>query len=271
MQPIDYNRVCNSNPGAVMQATKYGMSLPDAINQVGSGRVSSSGLVRVESTDWYTLVHDDAKKVFLSISKTNIPEKYWQGQEFEQARAAKMTYSGVFFPEEKAQAWKDLVDVNNISALKQEVKPGTYFRGPDGKIIMPKDYGAGMSIDKLVLMIGESGHPPLRIYYSDFKEVAEQNSIMYEKKAVPALDVKELFLYANIDPRKKAWIFHANNYSVCVPPWRQKGLNIIIDQKYEGKHGVPTKLISSGSGAEFFNNAAQEKGVFLMEAIPMPA
>jgi hypothetical protein len=265
MQPIDYNRVCKSNPGVAIPTTKYGMSLPDAINKIGKKTESNSGLTRIESTDWYTLVPEDAKKVFLSISKSNIPRKYWSGKDFESARKAKITYPGVFFPEERAQAWKDLVDVKDISALKEEMKPGTYFRGPDGKIIMPEHKDVSMKLNDLILVIEGPGHLPLRIYYSDFREVAEQNCIRYQKKIVPALEVKELLLYGNIDPKNKALIFHANNYSVCVPPWRQDKLKIIIDKNYENKYGVPTKLI----GGEFFNKAAQIGGLYRIDAVPI--
>jgi len=265
MQPIDYNRVCNSNPSAVMQATKYGMSLPDVISRLPTGRLSSSGLVRVESTDWYTLVHDDANKVFLSISKTNIPKKYWHGKDFESARKAKMTYPGIFFPEEKAQAWKDLVDVNNIYSPDEDVKPGTYFKGPDGRIIMPKHHDVSMTIDDLILVIGEPGRLPLRIYYSDFREIAEANFIMYQKKEYPYIPIKELLEYGQIEQKDVALVLHANNYSVSIPPWRQDKLGIILDDKYEKKYGVPTKLI----GGEFLNKAAQIGGVYRIEAVPM--
>ena len=265
MHPIDYRRVCNSNPGVAMPTTKFGMSLPEAMDKIGKKIDSSSGLTRIESTDWYTLVPEDAKKVFLSISKTNIPKKYWQEPGFNAARNAKVTYPGVFFPEEKAQAWKDLVDVKSVSSQKEELKPGTYFRGPDGKIIIPEHKDVIMNLDNLILLLSSPGCLTLKINYMDFREVAEQNCIRYQKKIVPALDVKELLLYGNIDPKNKALIFHANNYSVCVPPWRQEDLNIIIDQKYGDKYGVPTKLV----GGEFLNKAANIGGVYMIEAVPM--
>lgn len=265
MRPIDYRRVCKSNPKLEIPTTKFGMSLPEAMERANKKTGSSSGLARVESTDWYTMVPDDAKKVFLSITMSNIPRKYWSGKDFESARKAKVTYAGVFFPEESAQAWKDLVDVKDISALKEEVKPGTYFRGPDGKIIRPEHNDVSMSLDNLILVIEGPGHLPLRIYYSDFREVAEQNFVIHQKRAFPALNVRELLLYSNIDPKNKALIFHANNYSVSVPPWRQDKLSIILDKRYEDKYGVPTKLI----GGEFFNKAAQIGGVYRIEAVPM--
>ena len=263
MQPIDYSRVCNSNPSMAMPTTKYGMSLPDAMNWIGSGYISSSSMVEVSSTDWYTLVAEDAKKVFLSVSKSNIPEKYWQGKNFELAKKAKMTYPGVFFPEEHAQAWKDLVDVNSISPLLEDVKPGTYFRGPYGEIIKPEHKDVSMNLDDLVLVMERPGKPPLRIYYSDFREVAENNFIMQERRAYPYLTIKDLLEYGQVEQGNDALILHANNYSVSIPPWRQDKLGIIFDEKYEKKYGVPTKLV----GGEFLNNAARIGGFYKIEVV----
>jgi len=62
-----------------------------------------------------------------------------------------------------------------------------------------------------------------------------------------------------------ALIFHANNYAISVPPWRQDGLGVIFDPDYEKKRGVPTKLI----GGEFLNKAAQVGGFYRIEAIPL--
>jgi len=266
MQPIDYSRVCKSNPGVAMPTTKYGMSLPDAMERIGKKAEPSSGLTRVESTDWYTLVPEDAKKVFLSISKTNIPKKYWQEPGFSAARKSKVTYPGVFFPEESAQAWKDLVDVKDISALKEEVNPGTYFRGPDGKIVMPEQKDVSMSLDKLVLMIQADNGFYMRVDYSDIKQFAEESFIKRDNKLMPYLRLQDILEGYHISYKNKAFIFHGNNYAASIPPWRQKDLGIVFDEKYEKKFGVPTKLI----GGEFLNKAAQVGGFYRIDIVPMP-
>jgi hypothetical protein len=264
MQPIDYSRICNSNPNKVMPAKKYGVSLPEALDDL---KLKSSNNALISSTDWYALVPEQADKTFLSISKSNIPEKYWSGNDFERAKIAKLTYSGVFFPEERAQAWEDLVDVKSISFPEQETKPGTYFLGPNGKIIMPENKDVSMSLDKLVLMIQADNGFYMRVDYSDIKQLAEESAIKRDNKIVPYINLNELLDAYYISSRNKAFIFHGNNYSASIPPWRQKELGIIFDEKYEKKFGVPTKLI----GGEFLNKASQIGGFYRIDMTPMPS
>jgi hypothetical protein len=263
MQPINYSRICNSNPNKLLPTNKYGVSLPEALEKI---QFKSSSNALISSTDWYALVPEQTDKTFLSISKTNIPEKYWSGKDFEQAKNARLTYSGVFFPEERAQAWKDLVDVNSISFPSKDINPGTYFLGPDGKMIVPENKDVSMSLDKLVFHIQSDNGFYMRIDYSDLKQFAENSSIKHDNRIVPYLRLQDILEGYYISYRNKAFIFHGNNYSVSIPPWRQKGLGIIFDDKYASKYGVPTKLI----GGEFLNKAAQIGGFYRIDTIPMP-
>jgi hypothetical protein len=244
------------------------MSLTEAMNRVGVNYSSSRSLVRVDSTDWYTLVHDEPDKVFLSISKTNIPEKYWHLKGFEQARNARVTYSAAFIPQEnpakKAEAWKVPSDVSSIWFPEKEVKPGTYFRGPDNNIIKPENYDVWMDLENLMIRITAPGKMAFIPYY-DIREYAEGKSINHKNKKVPFVEVKELLRLTGIEQKNMALIFHANNYAISVPPWRQDGLGVIFDPDYEKKRGVPTKLI----GGEFLNKASHIEGFYKIDLVPM--
>ncbi len=257
MLPVDCKKYCKSNPAFPIETKKFGLLMPDVFQKLGMDFNAKPGLLMLSSNDWYSLVPEEPEKTFFSASKDNIPEKYWQGAGLEQAVQTRMTPYGFFTPGE--YAWTDVTDGKEAKILKQEVKPGNYFLGPDQRIITPENKDVSMSLDKLVLTITDKAVP-----YSKIKKYTEANLIEYKGKQVPSIKLNKLLELAGQDMDNKALILYANNYAVSIPPWRQDDLTVLFDTRSGNKQGVDTKLI----GGELFNKAGRISGFYKIDVVP---
>jgi len=260
MTDTDCKKYCKSNPGFFMETTKFGVSMPRAFEILKKDFDARQGKLRAISTDWYAVVPSEPENTFFSASRDNIPKDYWQGSGLKEAARAKLTPYGTFIPygSEASSAWKDLVDVNQIITKDREIVPGSYFVGPDNQIISPENKDISMSLDNLVLEI--EGR---KLAYENIKTYTENNLVEYRGKELPSIKLSRLFELAGSEYKNKAFILHANNYPVRIPPWRQDNLVVIFDRYYD-KYGVPTKLI----GGKFLNKAAHIAGFYKIKVIP---
>ena len=264
MTDTDCKKYCKANPGFLIETTKYGVSMPRAFEILEKDFDAKPGKLRAIATDWYAVIPLEPENTFFSASKDNIPEDYWHGNGLKEAKKAKLTPYGMSIPygSESKFAWKDLVDINHIITTDREVEPGSYFIGPDQKIISAENKDVGMALDNLVLEIDGK-----KVNYDELKKYAENNLVEYRGKELPSIKLENLFELARSDYDNKALILHANNYPVSIPPWRQDDLIVLFDNKYVAKYGTPTKLI----GGRFLSKAARIGGFYKIETRTMNA
>lgn len=262
MHPVDDKGYCKT--GAPVQAQKYGLTIPDLYEHLKLDYPAGGAAIMARATDWYAVVPAEPEKSYFSASKDNIPKEYWSGVGFERAKKIRATPYGWFIHggPEGGHAWKDLADVCRIDATRKELAPGSYFVGPDGKIIAKENLDISMGgLNQLVLSLVGSG-ASVKIPYSKIQALCEKNRIPYKDAGeIPALSVGKLFELAGMKSDGKALIIYANNYSASVPPWRQDGLTVLFDERYSS-FGAPTKLIGKN-----INKAGQVNGFYKIEAV----
>jgi hypothetical protein len=264
MRPVDDKGYCKT--GALVEAQKYGLAIPDLYERLGMDFRSTEGRIVARATDWYAVVAAEPEKAYFSATKDNIPREYWSGAGFERARKIRATPYGSFIPAgtEAGHAWKDLADVCEIATFRGKEEPGAYFSGPDGKIVKAEEFDISMpSLDRLVLTLVAEG-VRAELPYAKIKRVCEKNRMPYKNRGeLPAMTVRKLFESAGMDCRDKALLLYANNYAVSIPPWRQEGLAVLFDERYSS-FGAPTKLIGRD-----LNKAGQINGFYKIEALPI--
>ena len=262
MLPVDDKGYCKT--GALIQAQKYGLAIPDLYDHLGMNFSSTGGRIMARSTDWYAVIPAEPKKAYFSASKNNIPKEYWSADGFERAKKIRATPYGWFIAAgpEGGHAWKDLADVCMIGTAKEKLEPGAYFVGPDGGIINRESSDVSMdTLDKLVLTLVEN-QTGTKIPYAKIKGACEKNRVPYKDRGeIPAIPVRKLFELAGMKVDGKAFIFYANDYSASIPPWRQDGLTVLFEKRYSS-FGAPTKLIGRD-----LNKSGQINGFYKIEAL----
>lgn len=81
-----------------------------------------------------------------------------------------------------------------IGTAKEELEPGTYFVGPDGRFINRENSDVSMdTLDKLVLTLVEN-QTGTKIPYVKIKRACEKNKIPYKERGeLPAIPMRKLF------------------------------------------------------------------------------
>ncbi len=262
MRPVDDKGYCKT--GATVQAQKYGLAIPDLYEHLGMDFSRTGGKIMARATDWYAVIPAEPEKAYFSASKDNIPEELWNDKGFERARTIRATPYGWFSATgaEGSQAWKDLADVSRIATCGQELEPGAYFLGSDGRVVRVERFDIGMdTLDKLVLAV-VAKNTTVKIPYSRIKRICEKNRVPYrERGKVPSIPLTKLLELGGISAAGNALILYANNYSVSIPPWRQEELTVLFDERYSS-FGTPTKLIG-----RYLNKAGEINGFYKIEAV----
>ncbi len=254
MLPVGKDGYCKT--GAVVQKLRYGITIPDMYEELGLDYSKTGGRVLAEATDGYALIPKKGEDALFSADPNNLPKKV----QFEEAQRLKMTPYGCFLLDDKA--WHKLSDCYKIDSYRGEAEPGTHFVGPDGNILKPlKNNSDSMTFKNLVLRVNNVPIP-----YSKIKRLCEEQSVVYNSRELPSIELERLVALVGLELEGKAIIAYANNYVISAPANRLKGARVLFDEEmYTQKYGTPAKLFGM-----YLNNAAQIAGIKMIEVVSMP-